>query len=73
MGDYSKPLLDVRRMKNALKLDFKYECQILENPFEKDIRNAISESLNNMNWTNMNWSSREALLVIYFSGSATTS
>jgi len=68
MGDYSKPLLDVRRMKNVFKTDLNYECQILENPCENDIHNAISESLKNMNWT-----SREACLLIYFSGSASTS
>ncbi len=68
MGDYSKPLLDVRRVKNMLKSHFNYECRILENPSDNDIRNAISESLQYMNWT-----SRDARLLIYFSGSATTS
>ena len=45
MGDYSKPLLDVRRVKNVLKTNFNYECRQLENPSDSDIRIAISESL----------------------------
>jgi len=68
MGDYSKPLLDVRRVKNMLKSHFNYECRLLENPSDNDIRNSISESLQQMNWT-----SRDSRLLIYFSGSASTS
>jgi hypothetical protein len=68
MGDYSKPLLDIRRVKNVLKTNFNYECRQLENPSDNDIQYAISESLQHMNWT-----SRDARLLIYFSGSATTS
>jgi hypothetical protein len=45
MGDYSKPLLDVRRVKNVFKSNFNYECRLLENPSDNDIRNAVSESL----------------------------
>ncbi len=59
-------MLDGRRLKNMLKSKYSYECHLLGNPCEEEIRNTISECVENMNWT-----SKDARLLIYFSGSAT--